>query len=234
MESILTKTLPKSHTSFERDWEGFRKLVSDGKVVLFQGKENELKVTDEDLEMYLWFLGQSVAAQETIPTWAAEALQGKVAGLEQIHTNYYEGFKKPLKHEPAPTLESAILRLYVCNRFFPKSTRYQLAKKPLQFGGLSTKGLVTYFSSYCTDYDGFPERPFDLRSKIKPTRIPVLYWIGDRDWFDYRDSTQNMLRFGPNVETHVMPNWGHDFGIDPKQGIATVTKMIREFMQKAP
>lgn len=235
---LVKNTLSKQYPAFQEDWKKFLVLLENGKIVLFPGTPQEFKLTMDLVEVYFWMLMQKVEeiqgapAQSTFVAAVSEAVKGISKKWEAFHQNLSVQLS-PLKPEPPPTLQSSVLPFYECNVLFPFSTRKKLEREPLYFGEFSTRGLVKTLNQICQEYDALPERPFNITNKVRPQNIPILFWVGDRDWFDPNRATQNMRQFGPRVETHIMQGWAHDFGPNSlTEGLSTVRKMVNDFLTK--
>jgi pimeloyl-ACP methyl ester carboxylesterase len=236
IENVILPRLMAEHKGFEDDWGKFLDQVRHGEVSLFPGKPQQIALSVPLLESYLWMAAQRVGhlaeapGQDSFPLAVRAWLKGDAGPLEKIHA-FAAAESAPVKPQPPPTTQSTVLPRFVCTSLFPRSTRLELGARPLAFGPLSTRGIVALWNRMCHDYDGFAESPLAIAPPAKPLPIPVLFWIGERDWFDPQGAVSRLRSFTSRLEAHVMKDWAHDFGRDSLgSGMRTVREMIRGFL----
>ena len=225
----LLADLAAHDAAFAADLERlFAKAQAGELAVEVQGARRV--VTRPALEVALWLAGGLESeVQAALPAIVKLTLDGDLEVLTTIYAAELELLAAPAP-APPPTESSAVLDFYRCNVWFPRSARASAALTTRRTRYLAYRSLADYWSELCAAYDPLGEFPYDA-TPARPTVVPVLAWIGDRDTFDPDATRARFARLSTRAELHVMPGWAHDFGPDPKAGFRTLATLVAAFLR---
>jgi pimeloyl-ACP methyl ester carboxylesterase len=187
-------------------------------------------VTRPALEVALWLAaGLESEVQAALPVIVKLTLDGDLEALAAIYGAERELLAAPTP-APPPTDSSVALDFYRCNVWFPRSARAASALVARRTRYLAYRSFAEYWNELCAAYDPLGEFPYDA-TPARPTAVPVLAWIGDRDTFDPDATRARFARLSTRAELHVMPGWAHDFGPDPEAGFRTLATLVAGFLR---
>jgi pimeloyl-ACP methyl ester carboxylesterase len=183
------------------------------------------------LEVALWVaFSLDSAAQKQLPMLVKAAEAGKTEWIDRI-VRVTDDLLSPPKIEEAPTEVSMGTTFHRCNVWFPKSARAKAEAAPLPKARfLHGASFLGYWDALCRDYDALGEHPLHA-VPAKPTDVPVLSWIGDRDTFDEARTKAHWSALTTKLDFRVMPGWSHDLGPDPAAGFGEASKLVKEFLR---
>lgn len=181
------------------------------------------------LEVAMWLsTNMDSLAQEKLVENVRLESKGRKEWLQSI-VSVYENVLVPVTRAPAPTDSSVVTNFFRCNIWLPLSTRRLKPSESSPWQFLDPNSLFNYWNTLCVNYDLLGEFHYDARP-VKPTRVPVLFWMGDRDTFDTEASRKHWEKITSELTFKVMKGWSHDFGVNPDVGFTTITKMIEQFL----
>lgn len=218
----------KSLPDFGQDLEALLNMAAAEKLSV-SIDEQKIPVSIKMLEVIIWTLtSQDSAAQANLPLTIKKILNGDMAWLTDGVMVYYS-LLQPVSAEPPPTYQTLVTNFHRCNVWMPKSTR--ISSKDTAAMYLKFESFSDYWNQLCADYDPIGEFPLSA-SVNTPTRVPVLVWTGDLDFFDPAITEQSWRQLSSQVTFHLKQGWSHDFGKDVAAGFNEVLKMIQDFTDK--
>jgi hypothetical protein len=123
---------------------------------------------------------------------------------------------------------SQVWRFHQCNVWYPKSQRGLPTGFSDHGAFLTYANFSEYWGAICRNYDELGEHPLDA-TPATPTNVPILTWMGDRDYFDPTLTQEHWSKLSSKVSFHLMPGWSHDFGADAGAGLKAAVDMILKF-----